>query len=351
MIRQSRRHELSTQLKIALDRAGIFYSEEYAAYLESLGNTPMYLYDAHFVLLIILKKRGVFRFADLPVEYFPYGGGEKANAREFLDQCFRYLKSRLKLHWVNQPYTSARFKETPTACIRIPYGNHIIDLDQNEEEIWNSFSANNRNRIRKAEKAGVEIRFGGIELLDDFYKLTLETSARSRLAPPERAFFEEPFNYFPHYIQVNVAYFEGKPQGASYCYFDGQSCYDMYAASASPSESGSGNLLIWKTLLQMKRNNVRVYSLVGARINPDPESKYHSINRFKSRFTPSMEKCFLFKVIFDIGMYRAYTRLKKLNTLLRKNRFTEDIIDQEIRKWISVNNAEMLKDVYGTDYL
>lgn len=351
MIHHSMRTELDSHLKTALVNAGLFYSQEYSTYLSSLGNSPVYLYDSDFILLVVLKKKSIFRFADLPVEYFQYTDKEKADVRGFLDQCFQYLKDSLKLHWVNQPYTSARFRETPTDCIRIPYGNHIIDLKQDEEEIWNSFNATNRNRIRKAEKSGVEIRFGGLELLDDFYRLNVETSTRSCIAPLDKAFFEEPFKYFPDYIQVNVAYFNGKPQGASYCYADGQACYDMYAGSASPSETGSGNLLVWRTVQRMKEKNLRVYSLVGARINPDPESKYHGINKFKSKFAPCIEPCFLFKAIFDIRRYKAYMFLKKARMVLTKNGNTEDIIDQEISKWISMNEAEALIAVYGDEIM
>jgi len=347
MIRQGRRSELSDDLKRALDRAGFFYSKNYDDYICSQGNKPLYLYDSEYVLLIILKKRGLFRFADLPVENYRYAPGDSGSERAFLDQCFEYMKSLLKLHWVNPPYTSARFRETPTACIRVPYGNHLVDLAQEEEAIWNAFDSANRNRIRKAEKSGVEVRIGGLELLDDFYSLDQETRARSALGIIPKSFYENQLRYFQENIKIVVSYYEGKPQGACFNYHDTSACYYMYAASAGESETGAVNLLIWRMIQRIKSKNLRMLSFVGARINPDPESKYQGINRFKSRFSKHVEPCFLFKAIFDIRMYKLYEHIKSLNDKLRKQIHADDIVDQEIEKWVSLNDSELLKAVYG----
>lgn len=347
VIHQSKRTELDSELTAALDGAGFFYSSGYCDYVASQGNTPTYLYDSDFVLLVVLKKRGLFRFADLPVEYFQYSQRESASARDFLDNCLHYLETKLKLQWVNQPYSSARFMETPTNCLKIPYGNHLVDITRDEKEIWDAFDSANRNRIRKAEKSGVEIRCGGLELLDDFYRLDLETNERSCLVPRERAFYEEQFKYFPEHIKVMVAYYNGEPQGASFSYCDAHSCYYMYGASAGKSETGSVNLLVWRMLQEMKEKQMETFSFVGARINPDPESKFYGINKFKARFSAEMEICYLFKVIFNIRMYKTYDRIKKLNKSIGDYPYVQDIIDQEMSKWTAMNDPKLLKAVYG----
>ncbi len=351
MIYQSARSELNNPLKEILDKSGVFYSAGYHDYMASQGNVPIYLYDSDFILLVVLKKRAVFRFADLPVEYVQYSESPSADAKVFLDQCFLYLEEKLKLQWVNQPYSSARFKETPTRCIKIPYGNHLIDITQDEKEIWDAFDSANRNRIRKAEKSGVNIQCGGLELLDDFYQLDLETNERSCLAPRDKSFYENQFKYFPEQIKVMVAYFDGKPQGASFSYCDEHSCYYMYGASSGSSETGSINLLVWRMLQKMKEKQMQMFSFVGARINPDPESKYYGINRFKTRFAAQIENCYLFKAIFNVKMYKLYDRIKRLNKSLRDYPYAEDIIDQEISKWVSMNDPELLKAVYGDSIL
>jgi hypothetical protein len=338
-------------MKIALEKGGFFYSTGYRNYVSAQGNMPTYLYDSDFMLMVVLKKKAVFRFADLPVEYVQYSEAESPDARKFLDACMAYLKEKQKLHWVNQPYSSARFQEAPAECLKIPYGNHLIDVTQDEGAIWDAFETANRNRIRKAEKSNVEVRFGDLELLDDFYQLDVHTRERSGLAPLDKSFYEEQFHYFPDQIQVVVAYFKDKPQGASFSYCDGHSCYYMYGASTEKSESGSINLMVWRMLQKTKALNMQMFSFVGARINPDPDSKFYGINRFKTRFAAEVETCYLFKVIFNIPMYKVYDRIKRLNQSIRKYPYVVDIIDQEISKWTDMNDQDLLKSVYGNKLL
>lgn len=351
MIHQSERGDLAPFMKIALENGGFFYSTGYHDYVAAQGNIPTYLYDSDFILMVVLKKRAIFRFADLPVEYIQYSETASPDPQKFLDACMAYLKEEQKLHWVNQPYSSARFQDVPSQCLKIPYGNHLIDMTQDEGVIWDAFETANRNRIRKAEKSNVEIRFGGLELLDDFYQLDVKTSQRSGLTPKDKSFYEEQFEYFPDQIKVAVAYFEGEPQGASFSYCDGHSCYYMYGASADKSESGSINLMVWRMLQNMKALNMQLFSFVGARINPDPESKFYGINRFKTRFAAEVETCYLFKVIFNIPMYKFYDRIKRINQSLRHQTYMIDIIDQEISKWTDMNNQELLTSIYGKKLL
>ncbi len=47
----------------------------------------------------------------------------------------------------------------------------MLGLPQESEELWSGYSAKVRNQIRKGDKAGLSISFGGAELLDGFYSV------------------------------------------------------------------------------------------------------------------------------------------------------------------------------------
>ncbi|NJL31788.1 MAG: FemAB family PEP-CTERM system-associated protein, partial [Phycisphaerales bacterium] len=47
----------------------------------------------------------------------------------------------------------------------------VLDLPDTPEVLWKGFDAKVRNQIRKGEKSGLTIRFGGVSLLDDFYNV------------------------------------------------------------------------------------------------------------------------------------------------------------------------------------
>ena len=46
-----------------------------------------------------------------------------------------------------------------------------IELNRDPEVLWNKYNSKHRQTIRKAAKNGLEIRFGRMELLRDFYKV------------------------------------------------------------------------------------------------------------------------------------------------------------------------------------
>ena len=47
----------------------------------------------------------------------------------------------------------------------------LLQLNNDPEILWKGFDAKLRNQIRKAQKSGLTSEFGGIEKLDDFYKV------------------------------------------------------------------------------------------------------------------------------------------------------------------------------------
>jgi FemAB family. len=83
----------------------------------------------------------------------------------------------------------------------------------------------------------------------------------------------------------------------------------------------------------MKEHNVKAYNFVGARINEDPNSKYHAIQHFKKGFGGEMREGYLFKTIINKSKYKLFYKLRAL-----KNRdFVGDVIDQEFHKWTNIN--------------
>ncbi len=47
----------------------------------------------------------------------------------------------------------------------------LMDLRSGSDSIWKSFDAKLRNQIRRSQKSGLVVQFGGLDLLDDFYRV------------------------------------------------------------------------------------------------------------------------------------------------------------------------------------
>jgi FemAB-related protein (PEP-CTERM system-associated) len=83
-------------------------------------------------------------------------------AAKIADQLdVNYLELR---HEVRHPHTSFNYELTEKVHMR-------LELPPTSDALWKSFDPKVRNQVRKAEKEGVAIKWGGAELLSDFYSV------------------------------------------------------------------------------------------------------------------------------------------------------------------------------------
>lgn len=342
-------NQLSDELKKALNKANTFYSEEYMNYILSLGNKPIYLYNEQYILLCIITNKLFFKYGYLPIEPYIWNSGMNRDEQNFLNGCVNFLKNNLKLIWLNQSETAAIFETFPLGSIKIPFGNYIIDLNNSEDELWTKVHSKHRNVIRKAEKGNISVKYGGMELLDDFYTLDIETRKRSKMFIEQKEFYEKICKALKDKFIIFVSYKDEQPQGAALFYYNLNTCYYIFGATCNNPITGAMNLLHWKAILYMKSLGVRHYNFVGCRIKEDDGSKYHGIQRFKGRFGGELKGCYLFKCIFNYKYYRLYITLKKFQSRIRKAKYDGDIIDQEIHKWKQINNEVLINALYKLD--
>jgi FemAB-related protein (PEP-CTERM system-associated) len=86
-----------------------------------------------------------------------------------------------------------------------------IELDSDAEKLWQGFHAHHRKNVRRAQKNELEVRVGGIELLDAFYRV-LQLSWRSLGTPLySKHYFRRVLQTFPNNTHVYVCEHESKP--------------------------------------------------------------------------------------------------------------------------------------------
>ncbi|MCU7869189.1 MAG: FemAB family PEP-CTERM system-associated protein [Candidatus Thiodiazotropha sp. (ex Lucinoma borealis)] len=98
---------------------------------------------------------------------------------------------------------------TPTAVGLKEATNKIsltLTLDQNHQNIWDSYKSKHRTNIRRVYKNGITIRCGGEELLSDFYQI-ISKSWRTLGTPIYSIkYFEQLFIHLREHIKIFVAY-------------------------------------------------------------------------------------------------------------------------------------------------
>ena len=144
-----------------------------------------------------------------------------------------------------------------------------IDLDRPESEIWAGLKPECRTRIRRAEKLGVEIRAEENErFLDDLWRMTLETFARSGARPTHtREFLAEVWRELHPAGQLLVlsAFREDRRIAVLVLPHDDRTLY--YWAGVGDDRDRSvpaANLLQWRAIAEARRRGIRGYDMISA---------------------------------------------------------------------------------------
>lgn len=335
MIKQTNKIEDIVSREYADEHYNVFYSEGILKEGQKSGNEILFLYSDKYVIPVTLSKRSIFYYAHLNVEPAIIKDGEET-LKSFLDDVCTYLKNTLKVQWINQTSAASFFMDFPTGSKHIPFGSHVIDLSLDEDSLWKNVHSKHRNVIKKAEKDGVTIECGRTQkLVEDYHNIDIETWNRSSKKAAATNHWKELLDDLGENAIIYMAYLDGEPQSGAFFYFNNQMCYYMYGANKNNPHIGSGNLLQWRAILDMKTAGVKKYSFVGCRINEDENSKFHGIQRFKERFGGELVQGYMFKMNFNALMRKLFNvavSLKGLKSSFKYHPY-KDIIDQEIHKW------------------
>ncbi|MBU3175921.1 peptidoglycan bridge formation glycyltransferase FemA/FemB family protein [Clostridium estertheticum] len=325
--------ELPTGILNKIDKTNMFYTDDYANLIKDQGGKVYYIYTCNYIMPISIMKSYIFKWANILSECYSLSDYKSESVREFLDVCMEYMKKKLKIEFVEMSPTYAFFEDYPTKGKRIPFGSHVIDLTQTEDEIYNNMKSRCKKSIKTAQNKELTIKRGRLEILNDYLKIDKETWKRSNINDDHTKLYTEIIENLPNNAIIFITYLGDEAQGGAIYFYDHNICNSIYGARKNKPVNGSRNFLHWEVMKYMKKEGVSLFSLVGCRINEDKNSKAHGIQMFKESFGPELKKSFLFKVVFNNFMYILYNFVRAIKT----RNFYKDIIDQEIHKWKDIN--------------
>jgi len=95
----------------------------------------------------------------------------------------------------------------------------ILPLELNETDQWNALCSERRNRVRKAQKSGLEVEFSRVSELPEFYKVW-SANMRDLGSPPHSLlFFESVFKFFPQSAELLMVKHGHQYIGGAICLF------------------------------------------------------------------------------------------------------------------------------------
>lgn len=149
----------------------------------------------------------------------------------------------------------------------IDHLNILLDLNQDEEEIWSNIKNGKRRSIKKAIREGVKVKLEQKENLKITYEILRQVYDRIKLPCPAIDFFENSNNHFvdePKFL-VFTANWDGKAIAFRYVLAYKKVLYITYAGGLKKYYSKNANdLLNWELFLWGKENGYTVFDFAGA---------------------------------------------------------------------------------------
>lgn len=327
--------DLPEDIRSHLAEANVFFSEAYARYRLSARKDYGFLFDSEFAVPVTLTKRAGFVYADLASEPYSFHKDLSTDReRVFLTEAVSHLSDRLNVMWVRQTPVTALFRVAPEGAQQIPFGSYVIDLRQDEEKLWSSFTSKYRQYGRQFKDAGGTVKEGGADLVNDFYALLVASMTRADAGIEPIEYYRAIATQLPENSRLFVAYRDRTPEAGLQILFNHRMSYTLYGGISSTCHRGSNIMMYWDAIRRMKALGVEAFSFVGCRINVDKGSKYEGIQTFKERFGGELKKGVMFKVSVSAPRTALFSWLQKARFALKGLHYPGDIVDQEIHKWL-----------------
>jgi FemAB-related protein (PEP-CTERM system-associated) len=221
-----------------------------------LGHVP-YLLEAAagaepcgFLSLVYLRSLLFGRFL-VSLPYLNYGGAvadDEAVARALLDHAVG-LAERLGVRFLELRHEGAvphpAFAEKPDRKVHMR-----LALPATAEELWKGLPAKVRNQVRKGQKSGLTVSWGGAELLPEFYGIFSHNMRDLGTPVYGRALFGSALREFPGRAELCVVRAAGSPAAAALL-LHGRGVTEVPSASSLRSfKHTCANMLLYWHLLE-----------------------------------------------------------------------------------------------------
>ena len=180
-----------------------------------------------------------------------YGGvlaGEEPAAEQLMSAAAEEARARRCQH-VELRHVARRFPSLPCRQHKVTMLLRLAGVD------WSSLDKKVRNQIRKAEKSGLAIQSGHVEMLDEFYAVFARNMRDLGTPVYDRQLFGEVLRTFPERARLHVVRLGTTPVAAGLT-LRGRSRLEMpWASSIREYNSLCPNHLLYWTAIQHARDS------------------------------------------------------------------------------------------------
>lgn len=163
----------------------------------------------------------------------------------------------------------------------------MIDINREENEIFNDMRKTTRHAVRKGEKDGVKIEISNsINDIERFWDLYKETVMRQKFTPFSKDYLKKEFEVFSkdNNVVLGFALYEGKVVSGAFIVFDGTGAYYHHGASLHTGNVPTSQLLQWRLIQEAKKRGCKYYNFWGISPADKPKHPWAGLSIFKKGF-------------------------------------------------------------------
>lgn len=200
------------------------------------------------VLQLVDKKSWLFGHYLCSLPYFDASGvlaNDPETAQALLSRA-EELRQEEDAQWVELRQGSVLDAAMPVRTDKVALW---LSLPESADDLWKALKPKVRNQVRKAEKEGLTVHRGGMELLDEFYAIYVRTMRDLGSPPHSRRFFGEAFGEFPSLTRLMVVRLRERPAAAALMLHDRQGVHVPWAGSDWRLRELCANMLLYWSML------------------------------------------------------------------------------------------------------
>lgn len=183
--------------------------------------------------------------------------------------------------WTQKPATGAGFGDVqPRYVFQVPLAERSeADLLAGFNQLW-------RRNIKKAAKAGVEVRRGDATDLPAFHEIYVETAERDRFTPRGLPYFQRMWSSLsvedPDRIQLYLAEHDGTCHAATIAVRVNDHVWYSYGASTTQGRDlRPSNAIQWQMIRDSLATGAATYDMRGITDTLDPDDHLFGLLQFK----------------------------------------------------------------------
>ncbi len=223
---------------------------------EGLGHTPYCLEakvdgECQGILPLAAVKSMLFGHFLVGLPYLNYGGPmvREAGCEKLLLQGAVELADRLKVRYLElrdvRAYDHPSFVANPGLKLHMR-----LPLPGDAEVLWKKLDAKVRNQVRKGQKSGLELCWGGQELVNEFHAVFSENMRDLGTPVYGKGFFRAILSQFRDRAEIGIARLGAKPV-ACCLLLHGWGTSEVPSASSLRAFNGTcANMLLYWTMLE-----------------------------------------------------------------------------------------------------